>query len=90
MSIDVDMSSFFSAYTNNQQLVQVKGSTVGECLDDLVKQFPALKPVLLDKKGKLYRAYDIFINGESVYPNVQTAPVKDGDKLNIVWIIQGG
>jgi molybdopterin converting factor small subunit len=90
MSIEVDMSSLFSAYTNNQQVVKVNGSTAGECLDDLVKRFPALKPVLLDKKGKLYRAYDVFINGESVYPNAQAARVKDGDKLNLVWIIQGG
>ena len=90
MSIEVNISPYFTPYTNQQKVVQVQGSTVGECLDDLVKQFPALKKVLLDKKGKLYHSYDIFINGESVYPKAQAAPVKDGDKLNIVWIIQGG
>jgi len=90
MSVEMHISSYFSPYTNNQQVARVNGSTVDECLNDLAKQFPALKQVLFDKKDKLYHYYDVFINGESVYPDVQTAPVKDGDKLNIVWIIQGG
>jgi sulfur carrier protein ThiS len=90
MSVEIHISQYFSPYTNNQQVAKVNGSTVGECLNDLTKQFPALKQVLFDKKGRLYHYYDVFINGESVYPNVQQAPVKDSDKLNIVWIIQGG
>jgi sulfur carrier protein ThiS len=90
MSVEMHISSYFGSYTNNQQVAQVNGSTVGECLNDLAKQFPPLKQVLFDKKGRLYHYYDVFINGESVYPNVQQAPVKDGDRLNIVWIIQGG
>jgi molybdopterin synthase sulfur carrier subunit len=90
MSIEVNISSYFTPYSNHQQVAYVNGSTVDECLNDLVKQFPALKRVLFDKNGKLYHAFDIFINGESVYPKAQAEPVKDGDKLNIVWIIQGG
>ena len=90
MSVEMHISSYFTPYTNNQQIVQVNGRNVDECLNDLAEQFPALKQALFDKKGKLYHHYDVFINGESVYPNVQSAPVKDGDKLNIVWIIQGG
>ena len=90
MSIEVELSSIFAWYTKNQRVVKVKGSTVGECLDDLVKQFPTLKKLIFDKKGGLHHYYDIFINGESAYPQELAKPVKDGDKLNIVWIIQGG
>ena len=90
MSIEVDVSSYFTTYTNNQRIIKVNGSTVGECLNDLAKQFPTLQKVLFDKNGKLYHYFDIFINGESVYPESQSAPVKDSDKLNIVLIILGG
>ncbi len=53
MSIEIKISPFFHQYTSNQQVARVNGSTIGECLDDLVKQFPRLKQVLFDKKGKM-------------------------------------
>lgn len=36
-------------YINNQDTVEVNGSTVGECITDLVRQYPDLKNILLDK-----------------------------------------
>jgi molybdopterin converting factor small subunit len=90
MSIEVDVSSYFTTYTNNQRIIQVNGSTVGECMSDLAEKFPSLKKTLFDKNGQLYHYFDIYVNGESTYPNTQSAPVKDGDKLVIVVIILGG
>jgi len=29
-------------FTNNQDVVEVNGSTVGDCLDDMVRQYPSL------------------------------------------------
>lgn len=90
MSIEIKISPIFSRYTDNQQTAKVKGSTVGECLDHLVKQFPDLKRVLFDKNGRLNRYINIYVNGESAYPEELAKPVKDGDKLNIVAVIAGG
>jgi molybdopterin converting factor small subunit len=90
MSIEVKISPVFSRYVNNQPTAEVKGSTVGECLNHLVKQFPGLKRALFDRKGELNRVINIYINGENAYPETLTKPVKDGDKLNIVMIITGG
>ena len=53
MSVNVEISSVFGQYTNNQLNFKVEGKTVGECLKDLGRQFPDLRKVLLDKKGKL-------------------------------------
>ena len=90
MSIELQISSVFARYANNQTIITVNGSTVGECLDDLFQQFPDLKKIFLDKDGKLLRAYDIYINGASAYPKEMTKPVKDGDKLHIIPVIYGG
>ena len=90
MSIEVKISPFFNQYTKNQQVTEVKGSTVGECLDELVKQFPRLKEVLYDKNGGLHHYFDVYVNEESSYPEELAKPVKDGDKLNIVMLVHGG
>jgi molybdopterin converting factor small subunit len=90
MSVEIELSSVFGRFTDNKLNFQVEGKTVGECLKKLFTQYPKLGKVLLTSEGKLQRAYDVYINGESAYPREMTKPVKDGDKLNIVFIIYGG
>jgi len=90
MSAEIELSSILGRYTNKQLNIKVEGSTVGECLDDLFRQYPDLKKMLINSEGKLHRSYDIYINGASAYPMEMKKPVQDGDKLNIVFIIYGG
>jgi molybdopterin converting factor small subunit len=90
MSAEIELASMFGRYTNNQLKIKVEGKTVGECFKDLFRQYPDLEKILMTKDGKLYHRYDVYINGESSYPKEMTKPVRDGDKLNIVFIIYGG
>ena len=90
MSVDVEISSIFGLYTNNVLNMKVEGKTVREALHDLVRQFPRLKKMLLDQEGNLMHSYDYYINGQSVYPKNMSGPLKDGDKLNVLYIIHGG
>jgi molybdopterin converting factor small subunit len=90
MSVDVEISSVFGRYTGGVLNMKVEGKTVRECLHDLVRQYPDLKRMLLNKEGDLMHSYDFFINGESVYPKDMNLPLKDGDKLNVVYVIHGG
>jgi molybdopterin converting factor small subunit len=90
MSVNVEISSVFGRYTGGVLNMKVEGKTVRECLHDLVRQFPDLRRMLLNKDGNLMHAYDFFINGESVYPKDMNLPLKDGDKLNVVYVIHGG
>lgn len=69
---------------------RVEARTVGEALHQLGKESPGLKKLFLDKEGNLVQGYDVFVNGESAYPETMIKPVKDGDKLNIVMLIYGG
>jgi molybdopterin converting factor small subunit len=71
-------------------IVEVEGSTVGNCLDNLVGQFPGMKKALFDKKGKLLRVIEIYINSKSAYPNELVKQVKDGDNVHIILMLAGG
>ncbi len=72
------------------EVVEVNGSTVGECINHLLKQFPGTKKQLFTKTGSLFENIIISVNGESAYPEQLAKPVKDGDELNIVFMVSGG
>ena len=90
MGIKINIHPVLHQYTNNQEIAEVNGSTVGQCLDHLVKQFPSIKQGLFDKNGKLHSYVDIYLNRESAYPEELDKLVKDGDELYILLMIDGG
>ena len=90
MSVSIELSSAFGVFTDNVLTTKVEGKTVKEVLHGLAQQFPKLGKVLLNKDGNLMQTYDYFINGENVFPKNMAAPLKDGDLLNILYLIHGG
>ena len=90
MSVEIELSSAFGIFTDDVLNVQTECKTVREALKDLVTQFPKLKKMLLNKDGDLQQTYDFFINGQSVFPKNMSLPLKDGDKLNVLYLIHGG
>ena len=90
MGVRINILPYVRHLTNGQTLVEGKGNTVGECLDNLTKQFPGIEAVLFDDNGELLNYIDVYINGESAYPENLTRLVKEGDELYILPIIDGG
>ena len=88
MSIKVHSGPLLSRYTDAQGIIEVDGDTVDECLKKLVEQFPKLE--LFDKNGELLVYIAIAVNGELAYPEKLNKPVKDGDELGIIPMIDGG
>lgn len=77
-------------FTDNQEVVKVNGSTVGECLDHLVKQFPGIEKGIFDEHGQLLSYVYFFINGKGTYPTDLAHPLKDGDELTFALLLAGG
>ena len=90
MSATIELSSIFSYYTDNNLSIPVAGKTLGECIEELVEKYPEMKKLIFDREGKLTRSYDIYVNGESSYPLEMTKTIKDGDKINLVFVVFGG
>lgn len=77
-------------FTDNQEVVNVDGSTVGECLGHLVKQFPGIEKGIFDEHGQLLNYVYFFINGKGTYPTDLAHPLKDGDELTFALLLAGG
>jgi molybdopterin converting factor small subunit len=89
-SITFDVPAFLEHLTGGVTQAEVTGRTVGECLDDFVKDFPGAGQLLFDKKGSLLGHIEILVNGKSMFPKEFTRPVQDGDTISMVYLIVGG
>ena len=90
MSVKVKISSMFQSATAGAKMAEVTGSTVGECLRDLVRQYPDLERMLFDEKDRLPSEVVIFVNEESAAEDGINRPVKDGDEIYPLILIGGG
>lgn len=78
-------------YTAGQSEVIVQGATVGEALNDLLSQFPALRPHLMNEEGHLRAFVNLFL-GEENTRDLQglSTPLATDSKLRIIPSIAGG
>lgn len=90
MAVKVRVHPFHVHLVDGQEVVEVQGRTVGECLTALVARYPALKSELFDKHGNLRNYLEVYLNNQSTYPEELKHPVSDGDELSIIMIAQGG
>lgn len=78
-------------YTNGQAEVQVQGDNVGAALNDLIAQFPTLKPHLYNGDGQLRPFVNLFL-GENNIKDLQglETPLNEQDRLLLIPSIAGG
>jgi molybdopterin converting factor small subunit len=90
VSVKVNIHPSLVHLSGGQNIVEVNGNTVGQCLEQLVAKFPEMKSWLFARNGKLNGTIEIYVNSKSSYPEELAMPVKDGDELHIIAIIIGG
>lgn len=90
MGIKIHIHPTLIQVTKGMEIVEVKGTKVGECLYDLVRQFPDIQQSLFDSKGGLLPVIEIYLNLESAYPDELGKPTKDGDEIHISVMLSGG
>ncbi len=78
-------------YTNGQVEIAVQASTVSAAMNDLVIQFPALRPHLFNGNADLRPFVNLFVNNENIkdLQGLET-PLKEGDRLMLIPSIAGG
>jgi molybdopterin converting factor small subunit len=79
------------SYTGGLNEVVVQGNTVAEAMQDLISQYPSLKPHLYNQQGTLRHFVNLFL-GEKNIKDLQglDTPLKETDRLLLVPSIAGG
>ena len=79
------------SYTNGQAEVNVAGGNVAEAMQDLVKQYPTLKPHLFNGEGRLRPFVNLFL-GENNVNDLQglNTPLDEDARVLLIPSIAGG
>lgn len=90
MSVKVHIHSTHRQFTNGLEVVSLEGNTVGECLNQLIRQYPGMEKALFAKKDQLLRNVEIYLNQATAHPNELVKPVKEGDEIYLIVMLAGG
>jgi molybdopterin converting factor small subunit len=90
VAVKVNLHLTLRQFTNGQEMIEVDGKTVGECLKNVVKKYPAMEPSIFGKNGKLSNTVEIYLNLQSAYPDELAKRVKDGDEIHVTLMLAGG
>ena len=91
MSAKVRIPTPHRKLTNDEELVEVNATTIGDAITELQTRYPGIKERLLDESGAVRRFVNVYVNEEDIrfLQNQQTA-LKDGDEISIIPAIAGG
>jgi molybdopterin converting factor small subunit len=90
MGIIMHFVASLQSFVDNQEILDVNGWTIGECINTAIHEFPALKNKLLSRNGRLRKQIGIYINGKNAAPDELKVSTKDGDNVYILEIYTGG
>ena len=80
------------AYSDKQDTVSVRATTVGEALEALTAKHPGLKKHLYSDEGRLRSFVNVYLNDEDIryLPEKNATRVNEHDALSIIPSIAGG
>jgi molybdopterin synthase sulfur carrier subunit len=91
MSKKVRIPTPLRKLTNNEELVEIGATTVGEAIVELQNRFPGIQERLVDEKGEVRRFVNVYVNEEDIrFLKNRETPLKDGDEISIIPAIAGG
>ena len=78
-------------YTDGSGEVSVQGNTVGQALDDLTSQYPALRQHLFNGDGHVRPFVNLYLHEENIKGlQGMDTPLAAGDRILLIPSIAGG
>jgi sulfur-carrier protein len=91
LTATVRLPTIMRSNAGGQTEVAVEGATIGEVVDDLIRQFPGTATHLRAPDGGVHKFVNLYLNDEDVrYLQKLDTPVGEGDKISILPAVAGG
>lgn len=91
MPVSVRLPTIMRAHAGGNTQVVAEGSTLGEIVDDLIRQFPGIEPNLKSPEGGIHKFVNVYINDEDVrFLDRLDTKVTEDDKIVILPAVAGG
>lgn len=90
-TVQVRLPTVLRPAAEGRSQVSVDGEAVGQVVDRLIAEYPALGSNLVDDAGEVRRFVNIYLNDEDIrFLDRLATPVTDGDELAILPAVAGG
>jgi hypothetical protein len=86
MGIKIEVPLVLQQFTSGQGNVEVTGTTIRECMDDLTRQFPIYEEFFNEKNPIVW----IALNKEMVSLTDRDKKVTESDSLDLLLLLGGG
>jgi molybdopterin converting factor small subunit len=86
--VNVRIPEPLRSYTGREKQVTASGSTLGELLADLDRQFPGIQFRMVDEQHNVRKHMKVFVNDEAVR-DLATA-LQPNDEITIMQALSGG
>ena len=91
MAVTVRLPTIMRSNAGGQSEISAEGETIGEVIDDVVRQFPGTATHLKAPDGGVHRFVNVYLNDEDVrYLGKLETAVSDSDTVSIVPAVAGG
>ncbi len=91
MPVSVRLPTILRSHAGGLSQVSAEGATVGELIDDLLRQFPGMAANLRTPEGGLHRFVNFYVNDEDIrYIDKLDTKLAPGDEVSIVPAVAGG
>jgi sulfur-carrier protein len=88
MLVTILITMVLRPFTENKKSVEVEGTTVRDCLKQLVDRYPETKKWIFANPGAPMIC--IFLNKEAVLPDSLDRKVNEGDVIDLSPVVAGG
>jgi molybdopterin converting factor small subunit len=90
MSVRIHLHPDMVGLAGNNEIFEATGTTVGECLWDLIGQYPDVGELVFDEDSQLKTFIEIYVNRTTTYPDALGEKVADGDEIHLMLTVAGG
>jgi molybdopterin converting factor small subunit len=86
MSVKVTLHPFVNNGVETQMEIEAKNT--GDVMKEVIKRIPGAEKKLFQKPGQLKGYVEIYVNGQTAYPNELSASLKDS--VSVLVFLAGG
>ena len=91
MPVTVRLPTIMRSHAGGKSEVSAQGDTIGQVVDDIVRQVPGTAAHLKAPDGGVHKFVNVYLNDEDIrYLGKLDTPVKDGDQVSILPAVAGG
>jgi len=91
VAVEVRLPTVLRSHAGGASVVTVDGATIGEVLEKLVAEYPAMAGQVLQEDGSLHKFVNIYVDDDDVrYLKGLETPVADGAEVSILPAVAGG